>query len=130
MGLVPTRLRRRRRVSAPSVPAALVVALLAFTSCGGEEITDYQPEDRNEFLEACTLPGEDPILVTSFCVCVYDELTDDLAYEEFRALSDSLAVEEPPLELDETVVGAMGTCLAGQVTGEAGTFNRPVDNLD
>ncbi len=107
-----------------------MVTLFALASCAGEEITEYQPEDRTEFLQACTLPGEDPILVTSVCGCVFDELADDLAYEDFRALSDSLDVDEPKLELDDALVGAMGTCLADQVTGEAGSADEPVDNLD
>ena len=105
-----------RRRQPLSVAAAIVTVLLLAAGCGGEEITEYQPEDRNEFLQACTLPGDDPILVTSVCGCVYDELVDDLAYEDFRVLSDELDADEPPVDLDDALVVALGTCLADRVT--------------
>ena len=105
-----------RRRQPLSVAAAIVTVVLLAAGCGGEEITEYQPEDRNEFLQACTLPGDDPILVTSVCGCVYDELVDDLAYENFRALSDELDSDEPPVDLDDALVAALGTCHADRVT--------------
>ncbi len=107
-----------------------MIVALALAACGGEEITEYQPEDRNEFLQACTLPGEDPILITSVCGCVFDELTGDLAYAEFRELSASLDLEESPTALDPDLAGAMGSCLAARVTGQSDTQTTTVDNLD
>lgn len=112
---------RRRPPRPRTLWRGLVVSSLlaiGLAGCGGEEITDYRPEDRTEFLQACTIPGEDSILVTSVCGCVYDRLEATVAFERFEEISDELANAEDDTvtELDGAVVAAMASCLADRVS--------------
>ncbi len=107
----------RVRVSGRGLVVSGILALV-LAGCGGEEITDYRPEDRTEFLQACTIPGEDSILVTSVCGCVYDRLEATVAFERFEELSDELdnAEDGTVAELDGAIVSAMASCLADRVS--------------
>ena len=88
---------------------AVAIALVA-TGCGSNiDATEYTAENREAFLAACTLPGEDPRLVRDVCECTYGQIEANMAFSDFVAMEESLLLDalEP---LPDSVAGYMADC--------------------
>jgi hypothetical protein len=91
MGFVQPRSGRWSRFAA-SAGAAVVVAALA--ACGSDvTATNYTDENREAFLTACTIPGEDPTLIRDVCECTYDEIEATVPFADFVAMEERLAFD-------------------------------------
>lgn len=90
--MVGVKLRSARVNVAPrAVMTGVVLLLFGLTACSEELPTDYTAAHREAFLAACSRPVDDPRLLSDVCVCVYDRIEDQVAFNEFLRMSERLA---------------------------------------
>ena len=87
------------------VAGTVVGAVVALGACGSDDPnTGYSAENRDAFLTACTIPGEDPTLIRDVCECTYDEIETNVPFADFVDFEERLqldALEPLPDEITE-----------------------------
>jgi hypothetical protein len=70
---------------------ALVVVLIVVAAVRPRPQSDYDDAVRDRFLSACTDQGGD--LVRDECVCFYEQLEQNVPFDRFEMLDESLATQ-------------------------------------
>jgi hypothetical protein len=98
----------KRRIALAAGAVVSVLGLLA--GCGPDvTATDYSDANREAFLTACTLPGEDPTLIRDVCECTYEQIELTVPFEDFVEMEERLAFDalEP---LPDEIAELMADC--------------------
>ena len=79
----------------------MLAAFALVVGCGSDPPTDYSEVTSDNFLTACTAPGEDSLLRTRLCQCVFDRALTQIPYDRFVAIDKRLTeFPESPLPGD------------------------------
>ena len=95
--------------------ATVAAIALVASGCGSDvDAADYGAENREAFLAACTIPGEDPLLVRDVCECTYEQIEANMAFGDFVAMEESLLLDALS-PLPDAVAGYMADCFVDVV---------------
>jgi hypothetical protein len=84
--------------------------VFALGACGSEvDATDYTEKNREAFLTACTIPGEDPTLIRDVCECTYDRIEASVPFADFVAIEERLQLDSLA-PLPEEITELMADC--------------------
>jgi hypothetical protein len=91
------------------VIVALAASALVLAGCGDDDagVDDaerYSPELRDQFVEACTVPGDSEAV----CGCFYDALEANVPFERFQQVDEE--IREGPGELPDDIVDLAVAC--------------------
>lgn len=89
--------------------ALVVLVVVAATGCGSDDTPDgYSDAVRDGLVQGCAEDDTDPDLV-EVCECTYEELADDVSFDDFARIEDRLAQGEErlPQELIEVIRGCI-----------------------
>jgi len=81
-------------------------------ACGGDGPDDYSAETEAQFLATCV--GTLGEAERAVCRCSYDEIVDDVAYDDFEDL-DRRMNDDPDAELPDDIVDIVAACASGPV---------------
>lgn len=102
-----TRAQRSRRL----VVVVVVAALGLFAAgCSEDAQTDFNDENQDGFMAACTEPVEDSRLVAGICQCVFEQIQLQGDFAEFEAI-DAELIETPSLELPQQITDFIAQCV-------------------
>jgi hypothetical protein len=108
--------KRRWYLSVGLAVVALVVVIAIVAAVRPKRQTDYDDAVRDRFLAACTAQGGEPVQDT--CGCLYDQIEQNVPFDRFELLDDTLAGEvqasapDQPLELPDDINAMLQGCIA------------------
>lgn len=73
--------------------AALAVIALGAAACAEEVQLDFEQQNADSFMAACTSATDDPLIQTQVCQCVIDTAEARLRFSEFETIEGGLEVE-------------------------------------
>jgi hypothetical protein len=112
---VTPRRSRRRAVWFPAVAFALAAAV-AVVGCGEDDTPEgFSDETRVAMLSGCAEKDADDDLV-EVCACAYEQMEEDLGFDEFASLDGRLADGDDrlPTEVVEIIRGCIRTVSASR----------------
>lgn len=77
----------------PRFVALLLVIIVGAAGCSEEAQLDFEQENADSFMAACTSTTDDVLLQTQVCQCVIDTAEARLRFAEFDAIEDELQIE-------------------------------------
>lgn len=73
--------------------AGLVLLVLGATACSEEAQLDFEQENADSFMAACTSTIDDVLIQTQICQCVIDTAEARLRFSEFETIETDLEAE-------------------------------------
>jgi len=91
----------------PRLVKSAMVCLLVVMSCSADpDVAEYGPENRDAFMQACSDPQIDSLMIRDVCDCIFRSVRDTYPVSELAGLDERLrldALATPPAEITEFV---------------------------
>jgi hypothetical protein len=110
------RFKRRWYLWAGLAVLILVAAIAVAAVVRPKPQTEYDAAVHDRFLAACTAQGGEPVQDT--CECLYGQIEQNVPFDRFELLDDTLASEaqaggpDQPLELPDDINAMLQGCIA------------------